>query len=406
MIPLQSSSTQSRQPGIGFALKTGLAFRPFFWLGSVFLLLSFILWAAFWQGKMLVFPHGGMIWWHQHEMLFGFTAAIIVGFLLTAVQNWTGIPSLSGPSLWTLVGLWFLARLLILFPMGLPAYALMFIDIAFLPIVAFIMARMVIRAKRWRNLIFAPVLLIFTAANIGQHLGAIQQNNALVESSSYLAVWVVITLVILLGGRVIPFFTSRAVGVEIKAPAKWRELIVLGSVLGINIIFLLALFGVQTPKALLGLLLALTVILNLWRWSAWKTNRCWHEPLLWGLHISYLFVIGGAFLWLLSLGELITVDYALHVLTVGGILGIILAMIARVSLGHTGRPIKALPGLSWMLIAIFVAAIIRGPFLWLVPSSAMMSYQVSLLLCIVAYLWFVARYTVPLWTTRADGRPG
>ncbi|HLR81859.1 MAG TPA: NnrS family protein [Paenalcaligenes sp.] len=406
MIPLQSNTTQTKQPGIGFAFKTGLAFRPFFWLGAVFLLISFALWAAFWQGNLLVSPHGGMIWWHQHEMLFGFVAAIIVGFLLTAVQNWTGIPSLSGPSLWALAGLWILARFFILFPMNINAYVLMALDVAFLPIVAIIMGKWVIQSKRWRNLIFAPVLLIFTAANIGQHLGAINQNNALVERSSYLAVWVVINLIILLGGRVIPFFTSRAVGVQIATPAKWREMTILGSALGINILFLIGLFGVPIPKILLGLLLTLTVVFNLWRWSAWKINHCWHEPLLWGLHISYLFVIFGALLWLLSLGNLVPVDNALHVMTVGGILGIILAMTARVSLGHTGRPIKALPGLSWMLIAIFAAALIRGPLLWIWPGFAATAYQLSLLLCFIAYLWFVACYTVPLWTTRIDGQPG
>ncbi|HLS17105.1 MAG TPA: NnrS family protein [Paenalcaligenes sp.] len=406
MIPLQSSNTQTRQPGIGFAFKTGLAFRPFFWLGAVFLLISFALWAAFWQGNLLVSPHGGMIWWHQHEMLFGFAAAIVVGFLLTAVQNWTGIPSFSGPSLWALAALWLLARFFMLFPMGIPAYVLMVIDVAFLPIVAIAMGRWVIQSKRWRNLIFAPVLLIFTAANIGQHLGAIYQDNALVERSSYLAVWVMLNLIILLGGRVIPFFTSRAVGVQIDAPAKWREMTVLCSALGINILFLIGLFGVPIPNTLLGILLALTVVFNLWRWSSWKIGHCWHEPLLWGLHISYLFVIIGAFLWLLSLGDFLPVDYALHLLTIGGILGIILAMTARVSLGHTGRPIKALPGLSWMLIAIFIAAIIRGPFLWIWPDLAATSYQISLLLGFIAYLWFVARYTIPLWSTRIDGRPG
>src|SRR5690625_7347446 len=141
MIPLQSSNTQTRQPGIGFAFHAGLAFRPFFWLGAFFLLISFVLWAAFWQGNLLVSPHGGMIWWHQHEMLFGFAAAIVVGFLLTAVQNWTGIPSFSGPSLWALAALWLLARFFMLFLMGMRAYAVMVIAVAVLPIVANDMGR-------------------------------------------------------------------------------------------------------------------------------------------------------------------------------------------------------------------------------------------------------------------------
>src|SRR5690625_6491891 len=132
----------------------------------------------------------------------------------------------------------------------------------------------------------------------------------------------------------------------------------------------------------------------------------YQSPMLWWLHIIYLFIIFDAFLWLLSLGDFLPVDYALHLLTIGGILGIILAMTARVSLGHTGRPIKALPGLSWMLIAIFIAAIIRGPFLWIWPDLAATSYQISLLAGFIAYLLFVWRSALPLWSTRIDGRPG
>src|SRR5690625_1475866 len=96
MLPIQHIQKGSHTANTGLALKTGLAFRPFFWLGAVFLLLSLALWSLFWQGSILVSPYGGMLWWHQHEMLFGFTAAIVAGFLLTAVQNWTGLPSLSG----------------------------------------------------------------------------------------------------------------------------------------------------------------------------------------------------------------------------------------------------------------------------------------------------------------------
>lgn len=408
MLPLQQMDSHSRKntSSIGFALKTGLAFRPFFWLGAVFLLCSFVLWSAFWQGSVLLHPYGGMIWWHQHEMLFGFTAAIVVGFLMTAVQAWTGLPSIKGGALWALVALWLLARVLLLFPMGIAASFIVVIDVAFLPVVAILMGRLVVQAKRWRNLVFIPILLLFTAANIGLHWGALSQNAELVQKSSYLAIWVVLSLIIILGGRVIPFFTSRALNVEIAAAAKWREQVVVASALGVCLLFLLSLFGVTIPQALLGILLAVIVVFNLWRWTAWKINLCWHQPLLWGLHISYLFVVIGAFFWFLSLWQVIPVDYALHLLTINGVLGMILAMIARVSLGHTGRPIKALPGLSAALVAVFLAGIIRGPVLWLWPSVALGAYQASLVLCILAYVWFVALYTVPLWATRADGRPG
>src|SRR5690625_7591145 len=118
MLPLQQMDAHTRKnaSSVRFAFKTGLAFRPFFWLGSVFLLLSFVLWSAFWQGMAWVSPYGGMIWWHQHEMLFGFTAAIVTGFLMTAVQSWTGLPSVKGGRrrLWLAVGA--LARRPFFFP--------------------------------------------------------------------------------------------------------------------------------------------------------------------------------------------------------------------------------------------------------------------------------------------------
>lgn len=408
MLPLQQMDAHTRKnaSSVRFAFKTGLAFRPFFWLGSVFLLLSFVLWSAFWQGMAWVSPYGGMIWWHQHEMLFGFTAAIVTGFLMTAVQSWTGLPSVKGGALWLLVALWALARVLLLFPAQIPPTLVLALDVAFLPLVALLMGRMVVQAKRWRNLVFIPILLLFTVANAGSHWGAMTHDTALIQQSSYLAIWVVLSLIIILGGRVIPFFTARALGVEITAPARWREQLVVASALGVCLVFLLGLFGVVVPKGVLALLLAVMVVFNMWRWMSWKLNLSWHQPLLWGLHLSYLFVMLGALLWLLSLWGLIPVDYALHLLTINGILGMILAMIARVSLGHTGRPIKALPGLSAALIAVFLAGLIRGLMLWVWPSAALGAYHSSLLLVILAYAWFVALYTVPLWATRADGRPG
>jgi len=406
MLPIQHIQKGSHTANTGLALKTGLAFRPFFWLGAVFLLLSLALWSLFWQGSILVSPYGGMLWWHQHEMLFGFTAAIVAGFLLTAVQNWTGLPSLSGPPLFALVFLWLAARFLLLFPLGLPVALICAVDVLFLPLVALAVGRLVVKAKRWRNLIFVPVLLLYTAANIGLHYGQINRDPYLVQQSSYLAVWVVLSLIIILGGRVIPFFTSRALGVVIQAPAKWREVLVVVSTLAMSLLFFISMFGVVVPKILFAIALAFIVVLNFWRWLGWKLKKCWHEPLLWGLHLSYLFVIIGAFLWFFAVWNLLPTDYALHLLTVNGILGMILSMTARVSLGHTGRPIQALPGLGLALCGVFAAGVIRGPMLWVWPTAALGAYQISLILSALAFVWFVVYYTVPLWCVRVDGKPG
>ena len=132
---------------------TCLAFRPFFLLSALFSILTMLAWLTFWHGCLWVSPYGGMLWWHQHEMLFGFGSAIIAGFLLTAVQNWTGRPSLSGTPLSGTVLVWLSSRVMLAYPSVLPDTLTVLLDVAFLPLVAWAMARRVIAAKLWRNLI-------------------------------------------------------------------------------------------------------------------------------------------------------------------------------------------------------------------------------------------------------------
>lgn len=398
--------TQPRAAVPASVFNTGLAFRPFFWLGSVYLILAFLLWMGFWQGQGLLQPLGGMIWWHQHEMLFGFVSAIIAGFLLTAVQTWTGLPSLKGPSLGALVLLWLAARFVIAFPMSLDPYWIMAIDGAFLPIVALIMANLVIRAKKWRNLAFTPLLLLLACANLTMHWGQITSNALLTKHSAHLTVWLVITLMVLLGGRVIPFFTSRALAIEIKPRSVYSERLTLFSTFALCVLFLLQLGSWNSPLWLLSTVLAIFIITNALRLVAWQPLRCAKHPLLWSLHLSYAFIIIGAVFWLLGVWQIMPADVGMHALTIGAILALILAMLARVSLGHTGRPLKALPGFSLALGCVFGAAVLRSLVPLFIPSWTLMSYQISLILCVLAFAWFVVHYTKPLWSPRPDHKPG
>lgn len=351
-------------------------------------------------------PYGGMLWWHQHEMLFGFVAAIVVGFLLTAVQNWTGLPSLTGLRLWALVLVWVVARLLLAYPMGLPVSFLIFIDVLFLPLTAGFMAMVVIKAKKWRNLIFVPVLLLLTVANSAMHLGALTNNNALVTQSAYLAIWLVIGLIMLVGGRVIPFFISRSLSrPQVPAP-KLREKLLFSSVVILCLLQLLRVLGLEVPPLIFSAPILLLILLNSWRLSTWELSRCWHEPMLWGLQLSYAFVVFGSILWLLSELALVPVDLAVHALTVGAMMSIILAMIARVGLGHTGRKIRTLGGMGIAIAFVLVAGLLRSLFLIFWPEKALWAYSTSLLLCICAFSVFVVHYTKPLWTPRPDGKAG
>lgn len=383
-----------------------LAFRPFFLLAALFSLGAMVVWLAFWHGSILLQPQGGLMWWHQHEMLFGFGAAVVAGFLLTAVQTWTGRPSLSGGPLLGLVGIWLLGRLLLAFPMGLPAWIPAAVDLAFLPLVAAVMGVLVIRVRLWRNLMFAPVLLLLALANLAMHLGVILGRPPLIREGGYLAVLLIVALMVLLGGRVIPFFTSRRLGRAQRAPWPPLEGLALGSVLLLALLQLAVLWGAPVPDALRGGLMLVAAAANGLRLARWDGHLTLGEPLLWGLHLSYGFIVVGLTMWALALTGAFRVELALHALAIGGIAAMMLAMMARVSLGHTGRPIRTLPGIGVALGLMFAGALLRAPVLALFPRITHWTYSLSILFWCLAFLIFLFHYTRPLMSARVDGKDG
>ncbi|WP_416138492.1 NnrS family protein [Halomonas sp. HK25] len=383
-----------------------LAFRPFFLFASLFSVLAMVVWFAFWHGDILLRPHGGLMWWHQHEMIFGFGAAVAVGFLLTAAQNWTGQPSLRGAPLLGLVGVWLLARLLIAFPMGLPAGLLMAIDLAFLPLAALALGRMVVAVRQWHNLVFVPILLLMAVANLAMHLGVMRGQLPPIREGGYLGVLLIATLMVLLGGRVIPFFTSRKLGRP--KPADWPmlERLSLGAIYVVVLLQLAVLLTVELPPGLLGWAMLVAAAANGVRLVRWEGWRALSEPLLWGLHLSYAFIVVGLVMWALALTGVFRVELALHALAIGGIASMMLAMMSRVALGHTGREIRTLPGIGLALGLMFAGAVLRSPVLAMFPQITHWTYNLSILFWCIAYLIFLFHYTVPLLATRVDGKDG
>ncbi|WP_417331423.1 NnrS family protein [Halomonas cupida] len=383
-----------------------LAFRPLFLLAALFSVVSMGIWLAFWHGDILLNPYGGLMFWHQHEMLFGFSTAVVSGFLLTAVQNWTGLPSLKGLPLLALVALWLFARVLLAFPMDLPPWLIAALDLIFLPLVALVVTRLVIAVRRWRNLIFLPVLGLLMLANLAMHVGAIRGDALLVQDGAYLTVLLISLLMVVLGGRVIPMFTTNRLGLRPRATLRWLELLSLGSVMAVVLVQLLNLLGGELPKALQASVMGLAAICNMARLLRWDGYHCWREPLLWGLHISYAFIPLGLAMWGLALSGVLRTELAVHALTVGGMSTMMLAMMARVSLGHTGRCIRTLPGIGVALALMVAAALLRAPILALVPEITHWIYTISILFWCLAYLIFLAHYTRPLMVARVDGRDG
>ncbi|MFD2197719.1 NnrS family protein [Halomonas beimenensis] len=383
-----------------------LAFRPFFLLAALFGIAALMVWLAFWHGDVLLRPHGGMLWWHQHEMLFGFGAAVVAGFLLTAVQNWTGRPSLRGGPLLALVMLWLAARWVLAFPMGLPAWGPMLIDASFLAVVAGVVARLVIVARRWRNLILLPVVALLILANLAMHLGILQGDGLLVRQGAHLAVLLITALMVVLGGRVIPMFTANRLGRAKPRPLPWLEGLALVGMAAVLVAQLAVLLGAALPGEAIAGLMGVAALANTLRLARWGGIHTLGEPLLWGLHASYAAIPVGLGMWALAALGLLRVELAVHALTIGGMGTMMLAMMSRVSLGHTGRAIETLPGIGVALGLLVAAALLRSPVLALFPGLTHLTYSVTIILWCLAYAIFLLHYGVPLATPRVDGKDG
>lgn len=380
-----------------------LAFRPFFLFGSLFSVIALLLWAAFLNSPTLAWqPYGSWFWWHGHEMLFGFSAAIIIGFLLTAIQNWSGRPGLSG---WPLVGLfslWVLGRLLMLFPV-VPKEVVAIVDTLFLPLAAYVLARPIVAAKLWRNLLFIPLLLLLAWTNGHSHYRLI--NGEMLSLPDTQATILIITLIIvIMGGRVIPFFTANATRTQKPQPLILLELL---SIITLGAAALYSLVtGNLSPEPGIGILFLVSAFANLFRMGRWQGKLTLGNPLLWSLHLSYLMIaISLGLLGAFHFGLNIPLSTALHGLTIGGIGLMILAMISRVSLGHTGRTLQVGIWVTLGYGALAISAIVRVivPILTIQPSSL---YIVSIACWVFAYLTFVVIYWPVLTRPRVDGRPG
>lgn len=382
------------------------AFRPMFLLGAGFSAFAIAVWLLILAGIVSPPVYGHALFWHSHEMLFGFVAAIVVGFLLTAVQNWTGLRATHGNTLAILTGLWLAGRLVLLIGEALPAWLVIAVDLAFLPVAAVLLAIPLIKVAQQRNLFFVPVLLLLTLCNALMHYGlqTLRFDVQLIGSQS--AVWLVTLLMAIVGGRVIPMFTANGTLTPKAEPIVWLDRLALGS---LWLIMLLALTGYdgQLPRGVmagLSLFCAATLGLRCWRWKIWLT---WRVPLLWSLHLAYWFIPFGLVLFGLRYLDLpVSNSTALHALTAGAMGSMILAMIARVSLGHSGRPLQPHPMMSVAFALVLVAALLRVVLAALWPQWLLYWYVLAGVLWVVAFVMYLVVYWSVLTTPRADGRPG
>jgi uncharacterized protein involved in response to NO len=356
------------------------------------------LWLAVLQGSLSLGALPSPIW-HGHEMLFGFAVAVIAGFLLTAAQNWTGIPMPSGRPLAALFLLWLAGRLGFLLP-GLPAGLVALVDLSFLPLLALALALPIHRAKQLHNYPFPILLLALTAANALVHLQALGWTST-ARLGLYLATYVVVAIMVVMGGRVIASFTDNKLGTRAR---RWPliERLVLPITLGALLAALIA------PDSLVtALLTAITATVHAVRLTGWYTRKYWAVPLLWILHLGYAWItLGFVLLALSAAGMGAAAVSALHAFTAGGIGVLTLGMMARVSLGHTGRLLEPAPVMTLAFVAINLAALVRVLLPLFFPAAHAPGMAMAGLLWMAAFGVFVVVYAPKLLRPRADGKPG
>jgi uncharacterized protein involved in response to NO len=406
-IEVQTGERSTRQASIGDSHPLwGRAFRPFFLGAGVYAFGVVPAWTAIWLGAFDAPAWLTPIEWHAHEMLFGVVGAAIAGFLLTAAPVWTGRPALSGRPLAALFALWALGRLALLGAGALPPSLVAAIDVSFLPLVGGALARTVWRTGQRHNYAVVVLVGVLALANAAVHAESVGVAESLALRVLRATADLVVVLIIVIGGRITPAFTTNALtrlGIHARATSRpWLD------GLAVAAVALLAAVDLVAPRsAASGGLAALGGLAVAARMGGWQTFRTWRDPLLWSLHAGMTWVAVGLLLVAAGdLGHVVPASAGLHALTAGAMGSMILAVMTRVSLGHTGRPLELPRGAVatyWLVHAGAAARVLAA----IAPGSA----QLPLLL-LGGLLWssafglFALVYGSILTRPRIDGKKG
>jgi uncharacterized protein involved in response to NO len=406
--PSGSSTARARVLASRGCTPFALGFRPFYLGAAFFGALAVPAWYGAFRGWTRVGGPLPDMAWHAHEMLFGFAAAVIAGFLLTAARNWTGRETARGAALAGLFGLWVAGRLLNLTG---PAALAAWVDASFLPVTAAVLAVPLLRARNHRNLFVVPLLVALGAANLLHHAAYLgwapaefQPLPQVVAVSA--AAGLVALLMTVIGGRVIPAFSANAIPGLHPVRRGWLDWTVAGTMLAILLADLSpSRWGL--PAGAFTALLAFAAAGHVVRLAGWRPWRTRADPLLLILPVSYAWI--PVYLLLravLGAGVPGIPSIALHALTVGAMASLMLAMMTRSALGHTGRPLRAGAAELAIFGAIQTGALLRvaGPVL--APEFHALWVGLSSGAVALAFGVFAAAYWPILMRPRIDGRPG
>lgn len=381
-------------------------FRPFFAATALYAVAGIGAWLGV---LMLGWPLAGdylPMQWHSHEMLFGMVAAAIAGFLLTAMCNWTGAAPLSGSKLQMLFGLWLAGRVAMWLSNWLPLTLVAVIDLTFLAAVAVYAGRVIIGSGSYRNLPLVAVVGALWLANLLFHAAVWQGDPALVQRAELGAMLLIVMLIVIIGGRITPAFTRNWMmrGQVDPACVKTRPWVEAASISATALLALLLLAG--APAAVAAGMAAVAGLANAIRvigWSGWRARR---EPLVWILHAGYAWIPLGLILMAVSYGfPGIPRTAWLHALGPGAMAVMIVGVMTRVALGHTGRVLELPRGAVACYALILIAALVRlaTALDWLPWRLGVTTTTAAWAGAFLVFLWL---YLPILVRPRADGRPG
>jgi len=376
-----------------------LGFRPFYLGGALFTIFAMLMWlSVITNTYTLPQSESGLapLLWHAHEMIFGFGLAIIAGFLLTASNNWTGHVPAAGIPLATLFSLWAIAR--VFFALGHILIA-GFFDLLFVTLLSIMVLRVFWLAKLWKNL---PILLIVAGLGslnllfYGSYLGWFQVNSLFPME---LALLLIMQLLVVMGGRVIPMFTKNGIlGLKIT---EWPP--VIRSITTISFIAILA--WIWMPPRIAASLCFLASTMTFIRFLGWKPWRALKSPMVWILQLGYLWIAITFSLLALERLDIVIRSLPLHSLGVGAMGAIMMGMMTRTAMGHTGRQIRPsyFELTSFLLIATSGIARVMAIYFNDVQNLLLITAGICWAL---AFVFYLVRYTPWLVRPRIDGKPG
>jgi uncharacterized protein involved in response to NO len=355
-------------------------FRPFFFFGSIHAALAVMVWLPVFHGHFDLVTAFAPRDWHVHEMLFGFAAAVVTGFLLTAIPNWTGRLPLQGRPLAILFAIWVAGRVAILASAEIGWTAAMVVDAVFLVLVAAAAAREIVAGHKWSNLKVVAIVSLLALANIAFHLEA--HFSGIAEYSSRGGIAFVVTLIMLIGGRIVPSFTRNWLARRAPGPMPVPFNRFDAAVVAISVAALL--IWIVAPIGKLSAMMLFAAgglqVVRLARWAGYRTAS---DRLVLILHVAYAFVPVGFLLSGLGALELILPSAGIHAWTGGAIGSMTLAVMSRASLGHTGRTLAASLPTQFVYAAVVVAAVAR-------ICAAVLPDHMMTFLPVAGFAWVIA----------------